>query len=43
MRTKIDLPLIHVDHLIFPFIEGSFVCKNGKYLDGFFLTSSLTF
>ena len=40
MRTKIYLPLIHVDHLIFPFIEGSFVCKNGKYLDGFFLVDS---
>ena len=40
MRTNINLPLYHIDHFIFPFIEGSFICKNGKYLDGFFLVDS---
>lgn len=40
MRTNINLPLYHVEHFIFPFIDGAFVCKNGKFLDGFFLVDS---
>ena len=40
MRTNINLPLYHVDRLIYPFIEGAFICKSGKYLNGFFLIDS---
>ena len=40
MKTKIHLPLFHIDHLIYPFVEGAFICKNGTYLDGFFMVDS---
>ena len=40
MKTKIHLPFFHVDHLVYPFIKGAFVCKNGTYLDGYFLVDS---
>lgn len=40
MKTNINLPLYHVEHSIYPFIEGAFLCKSGKYLNGFFLVDS---
>jgi len=40
MKTKIHLPLFHIDHLIYPFVEGAFICKNGTYLNGFFMVDS---
>lgn len=40
MMTKTNIPLFHIDHLIYPFIKGAFVCKTGSYLEGFFLVDS---
>ena len=40
MKTKIHLPLFYIDHLIYPFVEGAFICKNGTMLDGFFMVDS---
>ena len=37
MEQSTTLSLFHVDEIMFPFIEGSFVCKTGKVLEGFFL------
>lgn len=38
--AKNEIPFFHIDHLIYPFIEGTFVCKNGSYLNGFFMIDS---
>lgn len=40
MNTNINLPFFHIDHFIYPFIDGAFLCKSGEYLDGFFLVDS---
>lgn len=37
MEAKINLAFFHIQELNFPFVEGAFRCKNGKYLDGYFL------
>ena len=37
MEQSTTLSLFHVDEIMFPFIEGAFVCKTGKVLEGFFL------
>lgn len=40
MEAKINLAFFHIQELNFPFVEGAFRCKNGKYLDGYFLIDS---
>ena len=37
MEKNNILPLYHVDEINFPFIEGSFIGKSGKVIEGFFL------